>query len=175
MNALATAVLALAVLAGPADKCRPNAEPGTSADGTIRVVPTTEWTFEWQKKGADGAFATVHKGKLLEVGHPHLYAHVFNSGVFVVVNPHGGHERGNRVVFYQPDGAVLRANGLADFLTAEELEDLAPSVSHIRWLGHEGEKFKISISEKDGTYELVTKWGKTIRFDAKTGERRKEG
>jgi hypothetical protein len=172
IETLATVFLlsTVSLAAARPDKCKPSADAGVSQDGTIRVVPTTEGTFEWQRKGTDGAFKTEHKAELVKVGHPHLRAFVFDSGTFVVVNTSGGLEETNRVVFYEPTGKVIRSLSIAELMTAEEMKSIKKSVSHIHWLKVEKSEYSMGASEKEHCFWLVTVTGRRVRIDEKTGK-----
>lgn len=172
MHPLGTALLVLAI-AVPADKCRVSADPGTSANGTYKAVPTTEYAFEWQVRKADGSYETRHTGQLVDQGHPHLHTFVLDDGSgFIVANPSGGLQHENRFVLYSPQGKTLRSIGLADFLNADQLKDLHESVSHI----HAFRELKLSeplralrVGSIWGTYAIHFPSGRVLDGKALAG------
>jgi hypothetical protein len=148
----------------PVDKCKPGAREGTSANGKYRVIPTTDYKFEFQSKNDEGAFATRFAGALVDAGHPHLETFVFDDGSgFIITNLTGGHHVENRIVIYSADGKTRKAVSLADFLTADQLKDLDPSVSHI-WFSK-----GVKMSEPLRAIQLATKWSITFTVEFPTG------
>jgi len=168
MKVALTAILAAGLLTPAADKCKPSAQAGTSPDGRIRVVPTPDWTFEWQERKEDGSYAALHRGTLTKVGHPHLYTYVADGGNFFIVNPRGGLEYENRIVLYKPDGTVVRSIGLKDILTEKELEAVDHSVSHLQHV-FAGPDLMAGISERQDHFWIVTAGDRTIRLACDTG------
>lgn len=147
----------------PVDKCKPGAQPGVSANGTYRVVPTPDYTFEFQEM-KDGAYQKRFAGALVNAGHPHLDTFVFNDGSgFVITNLSGGHHLENRIVVYSADGKALKSLSLSDFLTADQLKDLSPSVSHIRFAKG------VTLSEPLHAVQLATKWDVTFTIEFPSG------
>ncbi len=174
MKMMLAAILAAAWLcprdAAP-DTCTPTAMPGISRDEKIRVIPATDWTFAWQRKNDKGDFELVQKGKLTQVGHPHLHAYVSNSGVFIIFNPSGGHELENRIVFYRPDGKVIKTVGLGYVLTKDEIDGIQHTISHMLKVVAQDQKGlpKAGITEKQDHFRLTTALVREVRLEVETG------
>ena len=90
---------------------------------------------------------------------------VSNNGYLVTLDNWYAVGHGKIIVFYSPNGRLLRSYELTDLFSEKEIVQFSRSVSSIRW-----RKFNAQIKDDQITFFVQSSGGKVLLFNIESGE-----